>query len=82
MKKLLSLLAVVFTLGLTTLIDIAIVFWFTKPMVTLLGRTKFFGEGRRFSGFEAEHMGVRRKSPPLRRRPPRPVAAPPVTEEA
>ena len=52
-----------FTLGLTTLIDIMIVFWFTKPMVTLLGRTKFFGEGRRFSGFEAEHMGMPR--PPL-----------------
>ena len=52
-----------FTLGLTTLIDIAIVFFFTKPMVTLLGRTKYFGEGRRFSGFEAEHMGVQRRSP-------------------
>ncbi|MFT3878012.1 MAG: protein translocase subunit SecD [Propioniciclava sp.] len=52
-----------FTLGLTTLIDIAIVFWFTKPMVTLLGRTKFYGEGRRFSGFEAEHLGVQRRSP-------------------
>lgn len=47
-----------FTLGLTTLIDIAIVFFFTKPLVTLLGRTKFFGEGRKWSGFEAEHMGV------------------------
>ncbi len=52
-----------FTLGLTTLIDIAIVFWFTKPLVTLLGRTRYFGEGRRFSGFEAEHMGVQRRSP-------------------
>lgn len=52
-----------FTLGLTTLIDIAIVFFFTKPLVTLLGRTKYFGEGRRFSGFEAEHMGVQRRSP-------------------
>ncbi len=47
-----------FTLGLTTLIDLAIVFWFTKPMVTLLGRTKFFGGGHRWSGFDAEHMGV------------------------
>jgi len=47
-----------FTLGLTTIIDIAIVFWFTKPLMTLLGRTRFFGEGRRFSGFEAEHMGA------------------------
>jgi preprotein translocase subunit SecD len=47
-----------FTLGLTTLIDLAVVFFFTKPMMTLLGRTKFFGEGHRFSGFEAEHMGA------------------------
>lgn len=46
-----------FTLGLTTLIDLAVVFFFTKPLMTLLGRTKFFGEGHRFSGFEAEHMG-------------------------
>ncbi len=52
-----------FTLGLTTLIDLAVVFFFTKPMMTLLGRTKFFGEGHRFSGFEAEHMGT--SNPPL-----------------
>jgi preprotein translocase subunit SecD len=47
-----------FTLGLTTVIDIAVVFFFTHPMLTLLGRTKFFGEGHKFSGFEAEHMGT------------------------
>ena len=52
-----------FTLGLTTVIDILIVFFFTKPLVTLLGRTTFYGEGRRFSGFEADHMGVRRPTP-------------------
>jgi preprotein translocase subunit SecD len=52
-----------FTLGLTTLIDIAVVFFFTKPLMTLLGRTKFFGEGHRFSGFEKEHMGT--SAPPL-----------------
>ena len=57
-----------FTLGLTTLIDIAVVFWFTKPLMTLLGRTKFFGEGRRFSGFESEHLGAKPTSP-MRRRP-------------
>ncbi len=56
-----------FTLGLTTIIDILIVFFFTKPLVTLLGRTKFFGEGRRFSGFEPEHMGVTRRSLARRR---------------
>ena len=52
-----------FTLGLTTIIDIAIVFWFTKPLMSVLGRTKYFGEGRRFSGFEADHLGV--TNPPL-----------------
>lgn len=48
-----------FTLGLTTLIDIAVVFFFTKPLMTLLGRTTFYGEGHAFSGFEAEHMGAK-----------------------
>jgi preprotein translocase subunit SecD len=52
-----------FTLGLTTLIDIVVVFFFTKPLMTLLGRTKFFGEGHSFSGFEKEHMGT--SQPPL-----------------
>lgn len=51
-----------FTLGLTTLIDMAIVFWFTKPLMSLLGRTKFFGEGHKWSGLDAEHMGVSRNS--------------------
>ena len=60
-----------FTLGLTTLIDIAIVFFFTKPLVTLLGKTKFFGGGHRFSGFEAEHLGA--TNPPLHNGKRRPV---------
>ena len=58
-----------FTLGLTTLIDIAIVFFFTKPLMSLLGRTKFFGEGHRFSGFEPEHMGATRRRGARVRRP-------------
>ncbi|MBK8446256.1 MAG: protein translocase subunit SecD [Micropruina sp.] len=58
-----------FTLGLTTLIDIAVVFFFTKPLVSLLGRTKYFGEGRRFSGFEPDHLGAKRQPPLHRRRP-------------
>ncbi|MFZ1383339.1 MAG: protein translocase subunit SecD [Propionicimonas sp.] len=62
-----------FTLGLTTLIDIAVVFWFTKPMMTLLGATKFYGEGHRFSGFEAEHLGA--TQPPLHNGNRRPVKA-------
>ncbi|HEX9519704.1 MAG TPA: protein translocase subunit SecD, partial [Streptosporangiaceae bacterium] len=38
-----------FTLGLTTLIDVVVVFLFTKPMITLLARTKFYGGGHRLS---------------------------------
>lgn len=51
-----------FTLGLTTLIDIAVVFFFTRPLMALLGRTKFFGEGHKWSGLDADHMGVSRDS--------------------
>jgi preprotein translocase subunit SecD len=46
-----------FTLGLTTLIDVLVVFLFTHPMVVLLSRTRFFGGGHRLSGFDAEHLG-------------------------
>jgi preprotein translocase subunit SecD len=46
-----------FTLGLTTLVDVAVVFLFTHPVVALLSRTKFFGGGHKLSGFDAEHLG-------------------------
>ncbi len=59
-----------FTLGLTTIIDILMVFFFTKPLVTLLGRTKFFGEGHRWSGMSADHLGVTQDSLMGRRRTP------------
>ena len=49
-----------FTLGLTTLLDLVIVFMFTKPMVTLLARTDFFGHGHKLSGLDPEHLGVER----------------------
>jgi len=49
-----------YALGLTTLIDVAVVFLFTKPMVTLLSRTKYFGGGRPWSGLDPEHLGVSR----------------------
>ena len=47
-----------FTLGLTTLIDLAVVFFFTRPLVEILGRTTFFGQGHKWSGLDAAHMGV------------------------
>ncbi len=46
-----------FTLGLTTLVDILVVFLFTKPTVTLLARTTFFGQGHPLSGFDPAHLG-------------------------
>jgi preprotein translocase subunit SecD len=50
-----------FTLGLTTLIDVAVVFLFTKPMVTLLAKTKFYSSGRPMSGLDPARLGS--KSP-------------------
>jgi preprotein translocase subunit SecD len=47
-----------FTLGLTTLIDVMVVFLFTKPLLTLLARTKFFGGGHPLSGLDPAHLGV------------------------
>ena len=49
-----------FALGLSTIIDIAIFFWFTHPTVTLLARYKFFNRGHRFSGLSPETLGVDR----------------------
>jgi len=48
-----------YTLGLTTLIDVVVVFLFTKPMVTLLARTKFFGNGAPLSGLDPARLGAR-----------------------
>jgi preprotein translocase subunit SecD len=47
-----------FTLGLTTIIDVMVVFLFTHPVMVLLGRTKYFGEGHRFSGLDPRRLGV------------------------
>lgn len=49
-----------FTLGLTTVIDLIVVFGFTHPVLQILIRTKFFGEGHRFSGLAPEQLGARR----------------------
>jgi preprotein translocase subunit SecD len=69
-----------FTLGLTTLIDVLVVFLFTKPLMTLLARTKFFGGGHPLSGLDPQHLGVQ-ALPGTRSR--RPVVARPaaVSEE-
>jgi preprotein translocase subunit SecD len=46
-----------YTLGLTTLIDVIVVFLFTKPMVTVLAGTKFYGGGHRWSGLDPARLG-------------------------
>ncbi|GAA3861937.1 protein translocase subunit SecD [Streptomyces lacrimifluminis] len=53
-----------FTLGLTTLLDVVVVFFFTKPLMTILARKKFFAEGHSWSGLDPQRLGAK---PPLRR---------------
>ncbi|AQZ70136.1 protein-export membrane protein SecD [[Actinomadura] parvosata subsp. kistnae] len=45
-----------FAMGLTTLIDIVVVFLFTKPFIALLAKLKFFAKGHPLSGLDAERM--------------------------
>ncbi len=51
-----------FALGLTTLVDLLIVFIFTKPLMTLLARMDFFATGHRFSGLSQKSSGVNRQT--------------------
>ena len=51
-----------FTLGLTTLVDILVVFMFTKPLVTMLAKTTFFGQGHKWSGLDPERLGAKKRS--------------------
>ena len=61
-----------FALGLTTLIDVFVVFFFTKPLVTALARGRFFGRGHPLSGLDARHLGVARVQGARGREPRRP----------
>ena len=47
-----------FTLGLTTLVDLIVVFAFTKPLVTILSRLSFFSSGHPLSGLSAKSSGT------------------------
>jgi preprotein translocase subunit SecD len=51
-----------YALGLTTLIDVLVVFLFTKPMVTLLAGTRFYGGGHRWSGLDPARLGAKAPS--------------------
>ena len=76
-----------FTLGVTTLIDLAVVVLFTHPVVAILAHTRFFGGGHKWSGLDPERLGAKaalrrpRHSSP-RRGPRTPPRAPPPARPA
>ncbi|WP_372727491.1 protein translocase subunit SecD [Nocardioides sp.] len=49
-----------FALGLSTIIDLAVFFWFTHPMVSWLARFSFFNKGHKYSGLDAGNLGTDR----------------------
>ena len=53
-----------FVLGLTTVIDIIVAFWFTHPLVVLMGRTGWMQKGSRWTGLSTRAMAVPESSQP------------------
>ncbi|HEU4566971.1 MAG TPA: protein translocase subunit SecD [Marmoricola sp.] len=47
-----------FALGISTVIDVIVFFWFTHPMMTLLAGHRFFHSGHRLSGLSDETLGI------------------------
>ena len=47
-----------FTLGLTAIADLIVVYLFTHPTLTLLANTRYFGKGYRHSGLSPESLGA------------------------
>lgn len=47
-----------FTLGLTAIIDLVVVYGLTHPTLVLLARTRFFADGHRLSGLDPSLLGV------------------------
>ncbi len=47
-----------FVLGLTTVIDVLIAFWFTHPIVVLLGRAGWMQRGSRWTGLDPDRLGA------------------------
>lgn len=47
-----------FMLGITTVIDLVVFFFFTKPMITWLAQFKFFGNGHKLSGLSPKQAGI------------------------
>ena len=49
-----------FALGLSTIIDLLVLFFFTRPAVSYLARYRFFNGGGRLSGLSPETLGMDR----------------------
>ncbi|MFD7022697.1 protein translocase subunit SecD [Promicromonospora sukumoe] len=47
-----------FTLGLTTIIDVMVVIWFTHPVMELLAKVPFFRDGHKASGLSPDRIEV------------------------
>jgi len=47
-----------FTLGLTTLVDLVVVFAFTKPITSVIAKLNFYSSGHALSGFSAKSLGT------------------------
>lgn len=47
-----------FTLGLTTLVDLIVIFAFTKPAMSILSRWKFYASGHPLSGLSKKSSGI------------------------
>lgn len=47
-----------FTLGLTTIIDVMVVIWFTHPVMELLAKVPFFRDGHKWSGLSPDRLDV------------------------
>ncbi|MCZ7413306.1 protein translocase subunit SecD [Streptomyces sp. WMMC897] len=54
-----------FVLGLTTLLDVLVVFLLTKPLTSILAARPFFAGGHRWSGLDPKRLGAQ---PPIRGR--------------
>ena len=46
-----------FVLGLTTIMDVLIAFWFTHPVTVLMGRSQWMQRGSKWTGLDAARLG-------------------------
>jgi preprotein translocase subunit SecD len=47
-----------FTLGLTTIVDVGVAFFFTRPMVAIVAQTKWFAAGSSWTGMSPSRVGA------------------------